>query len=71
MAEKLDQVFAPGELLFLQTKDRADAFEGERQAHRGRPDHGAAPAFRIEISGTLCGEWMIIMEGIDADAQIL
>ena len=35
--------------------DRADAFEGKRQAHSGRPDHGAAPAFRIEVSGTLCG----------------
>ena len=71
LAEELDQVLALGELLLFQTEDRADAFEGERQAHRGRSDHGAAPAFRIEVSGTFCGEWMIIMEGIEADAQIL
>ena len=30
LAEELDQILALGELLFLQTEDRADAFEGER-----------------------------------------
>ena len=46
----LDQVLALVQLLALKLKNRADTFQGQREAHIGRPDHSAAPSRRIEIS---------------------
>ena len=49
LAEVFDELLALGELLLLQTENGTDAFQGKRQAHRGRPDHGAMPALRVKI----------------------
>ena len=51
LTEELDQFFTFRELLLFQPEHRADAFQRQRQSHRGRPDHGAAPAFRIQVWG--------------------
>ena len=45
----MNEVFALCELLLFQTEDCTDTFQGKRQAHRGRPYHGAAPALRVEV----------------------
>ena len=49
LAEVFDEVLALRELLLVQPQHGTDAFQGERQAHRGGPDHGAVPSCRVQI----------------------
>ena len=70
LAEEFDQLLALGQLLFFQPQHGTDAFQGERQAHCGSPDHRAAPALRVQEAGYLLRERMFVMEGIKADPQI-
>ena len=70
LAEEFDQLLALGQLLLFQPQHGTDAFQGERQAHCGSPDHRAAPAFRVQEAGYLLRERMFVMEGIKADPQI-
>ena len=69
LTEELDQFLALGELLLFQTEDSSDSLKRQRQPHRCCPDHGAAPAFWIQISGRLVGERMIVIKGIKTNAH--
>ena len=51
LAEVPNQVFAFGELLLLQPDGGTDILQGKWQARICRPDHGAVPPFRGEITG--------------------
>ena len=68
--EVFDQVFALCELLFLKTEDSTYAFQGKRQSHCGRPNHRASPALRIQESGAVNRERVVVMEGVKAHSQI-
>ena len=68
--EVFDECLALVHLLVFELQHLTDAFKGKRQSHRGRPDHRAAPAFRIQEPGALRGERMIIVEGVKAYAKI-
>ena len=66
LTEVFDQILALGELLFLKAEHGTDALQREGQSHRGRPDHGAAPALRVEVTGAFFRERMIVLKGIEA-----
>ena len=49
LAEVSDEVFALGQLLFPEAQHGSDTFQGKRQTHIRRPDHGALPCSRIKV----------------------
>ena len=66
LAEIFDQILALGELLLLKAEHGTDTLQREGQSHRSRPDHGAAPALRVEVTGAFFRERMIVVKGIKA-----
>ena len=47
--EELDEVFALGHLLFVQTENCTNTGKGHGQTERCRPDHRAVPLCRVKI----------------------
>ena len=45
----LDEFLALGQLLLFKPKHGTDTFQGKRESHRGCPDHGTAPGFRVKV----------------------
>ena len=49
LTEIFDEFLALGQLLLFKPKHGTDTLKGKRQTHRGSPNHGAAPGFRVKV----------------------
>ena len=49
LTEIFDEFLVLGKLLLFKPQHGTDSLKGKRQTHRGSPNHGAAPGFRVEV----------------------